>query len=145
MKLTLTVSELTAIVRHHYALPELTIEIEGLNAIPVSHAITADNLIADLHHRPYPATNVFNPAITADNLIADLHHTNCFDVNNNIALDHKIAAIKILREVVCNSAPNTQCGLAQAKWAIEDWHRFIKYVRQNGFPKMGTDDNKNWS
>jgi ribosomal protein L7/L12 len=121
MKLTLTVSELTAIVRHHYALPELTIEIEGLNAIPVSHAITADNLIADLHH------------------------TNCFDVNNNIALDHKIAAIKILREMVCNSAPNTQCGLAQAKWAIEDWHRFIKYVRQNGFPKMGTNDNKNWS
>jgi ribosomal protein L7/L12 len=45
---------------------------------------------------------------------------------------NKIPAIKFLREVVADNM-----GLAEAKWAVENWEKWITFVRTKGrAPKM---------
>ena len=58
--------------------------------------------------------------------------------DGGIVPHEKINAIKRLRELVPN------CGLAQAKWAVEDWGTFTAYVANNGFPRMSSDDPIVW-
>jgi len=55
------------------------------------------------------------------------------DLVGNIQPTLKIAAIKLLREIVGD------CGLSQAKNAIEDWQHFCSYVGTNGYPPMSSD------
>lgn len=43
----------------------------------------------------------------------------------------KIPAIKIIREVIANNNNNNYPGLAETKWAVENWERWIEFVRQN--------------
>lgn len=60
----------------------------------------------------------------------------------NVRPSHKILAIKRLRELVI--AKNGNCGLATAKYAIEDWHKFLAYVKIHGFPDMNGDYTTPW-
>jgi hypothetical protein len=50
----------------------------------------------------------------------------------------KIQGIKILRDIV-NGNNNNICGLAAAKFAIENWKQFVTYVRNHGFPSMDSN------
>ena len=117
MKITLTYSELSALVRDRYNLPD-----------------TAELEISEYSGMDHPS---------ALRLVEQLTQAGCFTATGNIAPDRKIAAIKLLREIVIGNGDNSNgclCGLAQAKYAIEDWENFILYVRQHGFPKMDSND-----
>lgn len=106
MKVTISVQEITALVREKYGLPfDMVLEISDLT-------------ISD----------------AAKNLVNTLKIRDCLTEFGNIAPDKKIAAIKTLRELVGN------CGLAQAKYAIEDWPCFLDSIRKNGYPPMSPDD-----
>ena len=77
-------------------------------------------------------------------LIGEILHT--FRVNgffapnsNTIAAGQKIPAIKCLREIIYAKAGN--CGLGQAKYAVESFESFLSVIRRLGkFPKMGNAD-----
>lgn len=56
----------------------------------------------------------------------------------------KIAAIKKLRELVAAKDGSNGCGLAMAKYAIEDWKRFFAYVAKKGYPDMNGSANTPW-
>lgn len=47
--------------------------------------------------------------------------------------NEKISAIKALREVFPCNEPNrsSTLGLAEAKWAVENWEKWIEFVKQN--------------
>lgn len=118
MKITLTYSELSALVRDRYSLPEnAQLEISGYSGID------------------HPAAVSFVDLLTRNE---------CLTPTNGIRPDKKIAAIKLLRDLVGGSgnANGATCSLAQAKHAIEDWDNFILYVRKNGFPPMGSADSE---
>jgi hypothetical protein len=117
MKITLTYSELSALVRNVYNLPDNT-ELEISEYSGMDHPVSI-------------------------RLMEALKQEGCFTPTNGIRLDKKIAAIKLLRDLVVDDGVNTNgqiCGLAQAKWAIEDWDKFILYVRRHGYPPMGGND-----
>lgn len=102
----MSLSELTALVCSTYNLPGST-ELE----------------IADRDH--YDALQ----------LESIFHREGIIDPDTqNIRPSHKILAIKRLRELVV--AKDGDCGLATAKYAIEDWPRFLAYVKLHGFPDM---------
>jgi ribosomal protein L7/L12 len=107
MKMTLTMSEIVALVRTTWELPtDCEVVIEGVGE---------------------------NPA--ALQLVSRLIAEDCLTPFSQIRHDKKIASIKLLRELVGNG-----CGLAHAKYAIEDWDRFLAYVRVHGYPKMTLND-----
>ena len=109
MKIVMTIAELTDLVRRRYDLPNpLTLEVL---------------------QGPHP---------DAENLRNALKSAALVDVSGLVFEDRKIAAIKLLREIVPN------CGLAQAKWAIEDLRNFMAHVSAHGFPKMASDEAKHW-
>lgn len=112
MKLTLTLSEVADQLRQKYSLPPNTaVEITDGSSSLRSSPFT-DTLVA-LRNR--------------------MQSAGYLDVVGNIMPSYKIAAIKLLRELVDG------CGLKQAKDAIEDWSRFCAYVGQYGYPPMTTD------
>ena len=55
----------------------------------------------------------------------------------------KISAIKTLREVISESG--VSCGLAHAKYAVEDWARFIEFVTKHGYPNMNGNARAPWN
>jgi hypothetical protein len=57
-----------------------------------------------------------------------------------IRSEKKIAAIKTLQQYIKDSLKHP-IGLVNAKWAIENFPIFLKYVEGNGLPLMGQDDN----
>jgi hypothetical protein len=71
-------------------------------------------------------------------LINALIQDNCLSPIGTILPDKKIPSIKLLREHVISI--RGFCGLAQAKNAIEDWQKFLPYVRKNGYPPMDSND-----
>ena len=49
--------------------------------------------------------------------------------------DEKIRAIKLLRELSKQYnlySDNTAMGLADAKYAVENWHDFVRFITNNG-------------
>jgi hypothetical protein len=112
MKITLTITEITALVLKTYGLPEnTTLEV------------------ADFAGIDHP---------DARNLFDALTREKCLEAGQ-IRPEMKIASIKLLRSAVCgpSGAPTgKQCGLANAKYAIEDFEHFMGYVRRYGFPDM---------
>jgi len=121
MKITLTMTEIAALVIDRYNLPS-----------------TCEIAIVGYNGNEHP---------DAANLVAALRSEDCLTPLGGIRPDKKIASIKLLRELVCKSLSRIEgdstgnyCGLAQAKYAIEDWDRFLSYVRRYGYPKMGSND-----
>jgi len=79
----------------------------------------------------------------AAKLLAALTAEDCLTSTGLIAPSKKIASIKKLRELVVSGRENfngENCGLVQAKTAIEDYSHFLTYVRRHGFPLMGGND-----
>lgn len=107
----MTMAELTAIVAAKFMLPsDVVLEIAEYAGIA-------------------------NPM--AEKLRATLQAEGCLTSSGQIAADKKIASIKKLRELV---SLEKDCGLKQAKDAIEDYPRFLTYVQKYGFPPMGGSD-----
>ena len=112
MKITLTLGELQSLVCRAYALPVNTeISIEGT---------------AVLKHPQY---TTLLESFTRDDIIVP---------GGNVRAERKISGIKLLRELVTGTGKD--CGLAQAKYAVEDWKNFCAYVKQYGFPPMSAND-----
>lgn len=111
MKITMTITELTALVAARFQLP--------------SDAVLE---IAEY-------AGMSNPV--AEKLRATLQAEGCLTPSGKIAAEKKIASIKKLRELV---AVEKECGLKQAKDAIEDYSRFFTFVQKYGFPPMGSMD-----
>ena len=116
MKITLTHAELAVLVRSRYDLPaNCELEISGYSGIDHPDAVR---------------------------LVELLSKEGCLSPAGAILYERKIASIKLLRELICGTSDNRDgnvCGLAQAKFAIEDWGNFLLYVRKSGFPPMGTE------
>jgi hypothetical protein len=114
MKIQLTMSEITKMVRSYYALPDnITVEIlEGKE--------TVYNRLID--------------SFSSDGLL---------DTRNNIRIDKKIPAIKRLRELMTDDGK--ECGLANAKTAIEDWGSFSTYIHHWGMWPDMSPNAKNYS
>lgn len=120
MKITLTIAELTEIVRSRYSLPDdVSLEIAGYSGI---------------NH------------LDADKLISRLQAEDCFDGNFNPRPEKKIACIKMVRDVYANTVRpgSLVCGLANAKYAVEEWPVFIQYVKKHGFPAMDGSVEPKW-
>lgn len=70
--------------------------------------------------------------------------------SKNIKVHDKIGAIKALREYGSNQL-HKKTGLANSKWAIENFPLFMSYVERNGFPPMEANEDDtasivtNWS
>ncbi len=111
MKVTFTKTEITAIILTVLYLP-LDTTVEVVDDPPKSE--------------PKPKSNLE----VANELGEALRKVGCVDLWGCIRPDKKLLAIKTLRE----SIPN--CGLAVAKYAIEDWDVFLAYVTRNGIPDM---------
>lgn len=105
MKLTLTLSEVADQLRKQYGFPQNTVvEItDGSTSILTDTLVTLRNRMRTIGY---------------------------MDADGSIYPQFKIAAIKLLREMV------VPCTLKQAKDAIEDWSRFSAYVGQYGYPPM---------
>jgi hypothetical protein len=109
MKLTLTLSEVADQLRQKYSLPPNT-------AVEITDGSTS------LRSSPFTDTlTMLRNRMQAGGYLTDM---------GSIVPSYKIAAIKLLREIV------EGCGLKQAKDAIEDWSRFCTYVGQYGYPPM---------
>ena len=120
MKIVITLAEVAAIIQARYNLPMDT-ELEISEFARIDHPID---------HK----------------LKASLESNDCLTPTGAIRPDKKIASIKLLRDLVISQFPaemagrSNKCGLAQAKYAIEDWDRFYPYVRKYGMPPMGGND-----
>ena len=121
MKITLTLTELTALVISSYRLPTnttLDVDMSGI-------AINPDYIC--LH-------NV-------------LKKNGCFDETESSILFHKkIESIKLLRNVYSKCRPDgfNYCSLVNAKYAIEEWEKFSTLVKRLGFPSMLDAQNPPW-
>lgn len=64
----------------------------------------------------------------------------CLDANGGIRPECKIQAIKQLRgEVYPKNADGVMIGLAESKWAIENWVAFTLFIqKRRRFPKITT-------
>lgn len=53
--------------------------------------------------------------------------------------NEKISAVKALRAVFPCNEPNriSTLGLAEAKWAVENWEKWIEFVKQNNRAPIG--------
>jgi hypothetical protein len=85
----------------------------------------------------YPKRNKKNPLL--QELLERMNTEGCFTLNNVIRPDQKIQSIKVLRQFIMDKEPYT-CGLAQAKFAVENWTAFCKVVGEKGIPRMGSGD-----
>lgn len=75
-----------------------------------------------------------------------IRNANCLDLNGNIRPDMKIAAIKALRMFTSDNAkPLGICAysLCDAKYAIENWHEFLRWVKNNGRVPQTVNVNSN--
>jgi ribosomal protein L7/L12 len=117
MKFTLTLVEVQKMIRAKYDLPsDVTIEVEGFN-------VDANEAAAVRLQKALENVPVWNGGL-------DRGIENVFDAGGNIRPDRKITAIQALRTELSAHG----LGLAEAKQVIENWHRFMAYVRVNGLP-----------
>lgn len=115
MKILMSLSELTALVIKTYNLPEAA-ELE----VTAHFHTDALKLEAAFYREGF---------INKD--------------TQDIRPEQKIAAIKKLRELVAAVSTNG-CGLAMAKYAVEDWKRFFAYVSKRGYPDMNGSGATPW-
>lgn len=128
MKLVLTLTEVARLFVNHYSLPtDTTVEIAPSQEPP---------------SQPRSARNL-SPNDMADQINFILRAGDCLDANGHLVVGKKIAAIKLLRAFL-NTDTDTECSLIKAKQAVENYPRFLDYVRKHGVPPMRPNDDVAW-